>query len=87
MEKATITTDITPGTFVAHATKGTSNFGGIELMLDEPGDNVYFRHNHGQDMAKEEIYKSELHPDIPTGGLGFLDQNGEVECLEDYSRV
>lgn len=87
MEKAQITQNIAPDEFVAHATKGTSNFGGIELMLDLYNDKAYFRHSHGQDMAKEEIYESALFEDNATGGMSFLDQNGEVECLEDYIRV
>jgi hypothetical protein len=87
MQKAEITTAITPDTFKAHATRHLSNTGGIELMLHDSGDGVYYRYNYGQDLTKEEIYEAELWPDNASGGMSFTDHNGQTESLEDYMRV
>ena len=34
--------------FIVHAVMGTSNFGGLELQMNNKGDAVRIRENHGQ---------------------------------------
>ena len=37
-----------------------SNSGGIELMVHNSGDGVYYRYNYGQDLTNEEIFEAPI---------------------------
>lgn len=52
---------MTNNEFKLHAVITLSNMGGVEIMLNNSNDGVYYRFNHGQDnLHNEEIFEAEI---------------------------
>ena len=71
--------------FTAHAYKCTSNHGGIEIMLNDSGDGVYFVDNYGQD--NKVVEESEIFYDDDEEGSAYFLNGEDKEYLDEYLKV
>ena len=74
--------------FTTHAFITLSNCGGIEIMLNDSNDGVFYRFNYGQDnLDKEEIFESEIlfSDEEEREGEAYFIHNKGKGAIDTYS--
>jgi hypothetical protein len=67
--------------FVPHGYKGTSNFGGYEMQVDDRGENARLRDSHTGKVTDW------LEIEFDEDGVAYVtDESGNQERLCDYMR-